>query len=219
MHPETVRMCCAGRLGSLDKQEVREELLEIAAFLEVSEESAVHLAESIFSRPEYAKISLSRDEAADLDAIRGGPLVELSAKRLYSFQDTLDSMDGIAQEAWQMMCRKLFDSGDTFLANLAQQAMRGSSSLPRQALTGSFRGKAAHDSGSCRPCVFNLRGLCKSSAEECLYCHEEGHSRTKRASHRVRKQRKQQRRARTPSPDGMPDGMVPYLVFSNPGIW
>eukprot|EP00930_Biecheleria_cincta_P025648 TRINITY_DN18226_c0_g1_i1.p1 TRINITY_DN18226_c0_g1~~TRINITY_DN18226_c0_g1_i1.p1 ORF type:complete len:445 (+),score=64.25 TRINITY_DN18226_c0_g1_i1:48-1382(+) len=221
-HPETIRLCRAGRLGSLDKQEVRAELREIAEFLEVSEECASQLAEAIFSRPGNAGISLSRDEIPDLDAIQGGPLVELSAKRLYSFQNVLDSMDGIAQDAWRTMCKELFDSGNAFLANLAQQATQGSSSLPRQALTGCFRGSEAHAAGHCRPCVFNLRGVCKSSAEECLYCHEEGHSKTKRANHRVRKQRKEQHRARTPSPDGM-DRMEPYLVpselrFSNPPI-
>lgn len=203
-------------------QEVRAEILEIAEFLEVSEESALQLAQSMFSRPGDADISLSRDEALDLDAIQGGPLVELTAKRLYGFQNTLDSMDGIAQDAWRTICKKLFDSGNAFLENLAQQATQGSSSLPRQALTGSFRSKEAHDAGNCRPCVFNLRGICKSSAEECLYCHEEGHSKTKRASHRVRKQRKEQRRARTPSPDRM-DGMELYLAppeyyFSNPPV-
>ena len=72
--------------------------------------------------------------------------------------------------------------------------------------TGVFRGEDAHNSGTCRPCVFHLRisvaqnlchayvclntwclccsqsthtgGICRDTTETCFYCHMDGHQRT-----------------------------------------
>ncbi|CAE8677124.1 unnamed protein product, partial [Polarella glacialis] len=92
-------------------------------------------------------------------------------------------------------------SADVRVWQLGQRAMSGMATVPKMSLCVPLKGELAHEGGTCKPCVFNLRGLCQDSAEMCRFCHEP-HDKTKRANRKVRKQRQQIReRARTPSPE------------------
>ncbi|CAJ1453316.1 unnamed protein product, partial [Effrenium voratum] len=177
------------------------ELLEIADFLCIEHAAVDRLVGALFQRPPGAEQALAQDTLVDTAVLKGGPLVENSGRNLYQFQHTLDSMDGISQELWREMFMLMLKTPNSCLIHLAQKALAGAASLPPMVKTGAFRGEAAHAAGLCRPCVFHLRGICRDTAETCLYCHADGHDRTKRASHKVRKQRQAQRRMRTPSPD------------------
>jgi len=200
-YPESVRLFRADRLGSLLKGDVLSELIEIANFLEIPEADAVQLADAMFFRPADANRALASDTLVHHDALRGGHIVETSGHALHQFQNALDASDGMVQDSWNTIFKGLLKSAVPFLVELAQPALHGASSLPPPVLTGIFRGPEAHAAGTCKPCVFALRGACKTPAGECLYCHEPGHAKTKRASHAVRKQRKlRQEIARTPSP-------------------
>lgn len=200
-HPDSVHLCMVDHLGSLDRQEVRLEMLEIAKFLCVPHESVDRLVEAIFHRPHDASSSLSRDRLVDQAVLEGGHIIENTGQNLCAFQTALDSTNGVVRELWQSMFRLLLKTDNSCLVEIGQKAMHGTASLPPMVKTGAFRGEAAHAAGLCRPCVFNLRGICRDSADICLYCHAEGHQRTKRATQKVRKQRQLQRRMRTPSPD------------------
>eukprot|EP00439_Symbiodinium_sp_Y106_P052540 s167_g7.t1 len=188
LYPDNVRLCMADRLGSLDPQDVRTEMREIADFLMIPADRAdssrqvhVHVADrvvdSIFRRPADACSSLSRDRLVDHAVLQGGHIVENTGRNL--FQDAYDTVDGLVQDMWRQMFLMLGRTGSSCLVEAAQKALQGSASLPPIVKTGVFRGEDAHNSGTCRPCVFHLRGICRDTTETCFYCHMDGHQRTR----------------------------------------
>ncbi|CAE7231110.1 CFAP251 [Symbiodinium sp. CCMP2456] len=178
LYPDNVRLCMADRLGSLDPQDVRTEMRDIADFLMIPPERADRVVDSIFRRPADACSSLSRDRLVDYAVLQGGHIVENTGRNLYQFQDAYDTVDGLVQDMWRQMFLMLGRTGSSCLVEAAQKALQGSASLPPIVKTGVFRGEDAHNGGTCRPCVFHLRGICRDTAETCFYCHMDGHQRT-----------------------------------------
>ncbi|CAE7747625.1 GTF3C3 [Symbiodinium pilosum] len=157
LHPDNVRLCIADRLGSLDPEEVREEMHNIADFLMISRDRADRVVDAIFCRPPDASSALSKDRLVDHAVLQGGHIVENTGRNLYQFQDAYHSVDGLVQDIWRQMFVTLCRTGSSCLQEVAQKALQGGASLPPMVKTGAFRGEDAHNAGTCRPCVFNLR--------------------------------------------------------------
>lgn len=209
-YPDRVKLFVADKLGSLDPFEVVQAVSEIARFLEIPVDRAERLATSTFMRPEHAAEALNQDllpysrPGMESWYIDHGPLVEQSGRSLLLVEDALSDQASQFQDRWRFSVCGWAESSNAQLVELAQATLRGMASIPPMKFTIPVKGPEIHKAGKCRPCVFAMRGMCKNTAEMCVYCHMDGHDKTKRASHRVRKQRKQEREARrrTPSPWG-----------------
>ncbi|CAE7207301.1 GTF3C3, partial [Symbiodinium sp. KB8] len=130
LYPHNVRLCMADRLGSLDPQDVRSELRDIADFLMIPPERADRVVDSIFRRPADACSSLSKDRLVDHAVLQGGHIVENTGRNLYQFQDAYDTVDGLVQDMWRQMFLMLGRTGSSCLVEAAQKALQGSASLP-----------------------------------------------------------------------------------------
>eukprot|EP00746_Dinoflagellata_sp_MGD_P163133 gnl/MRDRNA2_/MRDRNA2_91014_c0_seq1.p1 gnl/MRDRNA2_/MRDRNA2_91014_c0~~gnl/MRDRNA2_/MRDRNA2_91014_c0_seq1.p1 ORF type:complete len:654 (-),score=87.08 gnl/MRDRNA2_/MRDRNA2_91014_c0_seq1:219-2180(-) len=208
-YPDSVKLFVADKLGSMDPLEVMEALTDMASFLKIPQERAERLAAAVFERPENATEALKHDTLPNPPD--PGPLVEQYGRNLYLVEDVLSDMASQSQNQWRLSVSRWVESSNDHLVELAREVLRGMVSLPPLSLTMSLKGPEVHRAGQCRPCVFALRGVCKNTAEMCRYCHSDEHTKTKRASHRVRKLRKQQKewRQRTPSPVSSWQGLVP----------
>jgi len=200
-NPRHVRLCSADRLGSVDAKEVKAELESIAEFLEIPKQSAAELAANLFRRPSDADEALILDDLVPYEALGGGPLIEQYGRNVHLFEDALNAATFEVRSSWRGALGDWLGSAYSKIAHLVEVSARGIASVPPHVLTVPLKGDAVHAAGACKPCVFNLRGICRDSAEMCLFCHAPGHARTKRASRCVRKARKM--RARTPSPDAL----------------
>jgi hypothetical protein len=206
-HPDDVKLVFADRLGSLDPNTVRMALEEIAEFLEVSDPgpAAAQLTMATFSKPQDGMLALLSDTPAYCQsqmATPGGHLVEVYDTRLQGFEDLLMQLGQAARVAWTRSLTPWTQDGDIRLAKVGQMAIRGVASLPSIRSLQPKRGIEAHNAGMCRPCVFAMRGACERPLGFCQYCHEEGHSKPKRLSKKVRDRRKVNR-PRTLSPSGL----------------
>lgn len=202
-YPDMVRLVVADRLGSLDPKEVKASLEEIAEFLEIPTQAAARLAASTFDRPAFADEALQQDTLVIHEALSGGHLVEQSARNLHVFEEALAMASPLVHKIWRQNVASWFECKSGCLKQIAESTIAGVASTPPLALTFPMKGPAAHASGTCRPCVFATRGICKETAAMCRYCHSEEHLPPKRASRKVRKMRKelQGRSARALSPD------------------
>lgn len=202
-HPEYIQLFDAGRLGSLDPKEVRAELENIADFLDIPRERAAELVAATFRRPAGAAEALAKDACSLPSIVEGDHLLEQTGRNLNCFENSLNNAAAEVHELWHTALKVWVTSSSSQLVQLARVSMKGMSSTPPLMLTISMKGMRAHEAGTCRPCVFALRGICKNTAEMCLYCHADGHSKTKRASQKmrqVRKAKQDEERIRTPSP-------------------
>jgi len=197
------------RLGSFDPKEVRTELENIAEFLNIPKERAAELVSASF-RDDPDKGALAR-EPAKLEWVAGGQLQRQSAQSLTHFEESLNTLPIWVREQWRSMLKSWELSEHPLLRELALASLRGVASTLPLNLTVSFKGGTAHALGTCRPCVFALRGMCQNSEEMCRYCHAPGHEKVSRPRQKTRQSRKaeQERRhmARTPSPPRSSDVM------------
>jgi len=200
-HPDSVYLVDVGHLGSQDPKEVKQALTEIAEFLDIPEERAETLTAALFHRPAHALDALKHDAMPMLEALHGGPLVEQSGKNLHLFEDALAFTSAAIRSSWEHKVRSWETCPNPLLLKLSAITALGVLSTPPLKLIRPLKGVDVHLAGECRPCVFALRGVCRDSPAMCRYCHADGHARTKRASHHLRKLRKA--RNRTPSPDGL----------------
>jgi hypothetical protein len=202
-HPANVRLFSAERFASHNPREVCEAVMELAEFLEVPNASKVafHLVNMLFQAPQDVDAVFKEDCLAPLDVMHGGPMIELVGPRLQAFQDALFEASNPVQDTFKRMLISWFDAPSLCLAALGESAAKGVASLLPASLSRPWKGEAAHREGTCRLCVFNLRGICRNSAEMCAYCHGDGHALLKRANRKKRAQRKT--RVYTPSPDGL----------------
>mmetsp|Transcript_104049 Transcript_104049/g.333552 ORF Transcript_104049/g.333552 Transcript_104049/m.333552 type:complete len:226 (+) Transcript_104049:112-789(+) len=134
-----------------------------------------------------------RQEVQSFDADRVYPAspAPKSAQR----PDAVQSLEAGRADAWDP------DEEEELRAALAELAgsLGASPTFPLDAPP-LLKGQAAHATGTCRPCIFALRGVCKNSDEMCSYCHAPGHARTKRASLKVRQRKIQASSPSSPSP-------------------
>jgi hypothetical protein len=203
--PESVRLFDMNRLGSLDRREVKEEFQKIADFLEIPREHATSLVEAAFRPPDLADDAIVQEFGIDHDSVNSGVLVEPTGKNLYMFEAAASSLASEVRELWYNSIKTWISSPDSKLRDMAEVSLKGVNSTPPLSLTLPLKGDTLHAMGKCRPCVFALRDVCRNTAEACMYCHAEGHAKPKRASHKVRRQKKAMRdRGRTPSPSPSP---------------
>lgn len=101
-------------------------------------------------------------------------------------------------------------SPNASLTNLAERLLQEIASQGSARLAPPIAAGDAHDTGTCNPCIFAMRGAC-INGEACLHCHVPGHSKPKRASKRKRDQKRNQfaRLLRTPSPEWRAEGAEP----------
>ena len=211
--PASVQLFDAGKLGSLDPNEVRLELEKIADFLEIPGEDVTALVAAAFRRPDHANegafslplcgCSLSKDSL-----FRGHLLEHTAGENLHNFEAAMGSASYGAdnvRELWRDALRLWIASSSPTLAELALTSMKGIASTPPFRLTFPMKGESVHAAGACCPCVFALRGICRNTEEMCTYCHVSSHQKTKRARLRDRQaKRVAQSKMRTPSPSPAP---------------
>jgi len=203
-HPANVRLFSAERFASHNPQDVCEAVTELAEFLEVPSASEVahQLVSALVHLPTQDLAEVFKEDCLKpLDAINGGPMIELVGPRLQAFQEGLAISSTKVQANFRSMLTSWFDAPSICLAQLGESAARGVATLLPATLSRPWKGEAVHMEGTCRPCVFHLRGICRNSDEMCAYCHADGHQPTKRASRKTRAKRKA--RVYTPSPDGL----------------
>jgi len=202
-HPANVRLFSAERFASHNPQDVCKAVMELAEFLEVPNASqvALHLVSLLFQAPQDVDVIFKEDCLTPLDVMHGGPMIELVGPRLQAFQDAFFLASDTVQATYKRMLTSWFDAPSLCLAALGESAAKGVASLLPATLSMPWKGDKAHLECTCRLCVFNLRGICRNSAEMCAYCHGHGHAQPKRASRKRRAQRKT--RVYTPSPDGL----------------
>jgi len=202
-HPANVRLFSAERFASHNPRDVCQAVVELAEFLEVpkASEVALHLVSLLSQSPPDVHAVFQGDSLIPLDVMHGGPMIELVGPRLQAFQDALFQASNPVQCTFRRMLTSWFDAPSLCLATLGESAAKGVASLLPITCSRPWKGKAVHREGTCRKCVFHLRGICRNSAEMCAYCHSDGHAPTKRASRKKRAQRKV--RVYTPSPDGL----------------
>lgn len=202
-HPANVRLFSAERFASHNPRDVCQAVVELAEFLEVpkASEVALHLVSLLSQSPPDVHAVFQGDSLIPLDVMHGGPMIELVGPRLQAFQDALFQASNPVQCTFRRMLTSWFDAPSLCLATLGESAAKGVASLLPITCSRPWKGKAVHREGTCRKCVFHLRGICRNSAEMCAYCHSDGHAPTKRASRKKRAQRKI--RVYTPSPDGL----------------
>eukprot|EP00928_Gymnodinium_smaydae_P035959 TRINITY_DN2521_c0_g1_i1.p1 TRINITY_DN2521_c0_g1~~TRINITY_DN2521_c0_g1_i1.p1 ORF type:complete len:508 (+),score=56.55 TRINITY_DN2521_c0_g1_i1:88-1524(+) len=218
LNPDTVRIFDAGRLGSLNPREVKEELEDIAEFLEIPRERASELVAATFRRPKDADDAILQDQCVFKSALNGGHLVELSAPNVYTFEEEMSSSTSQVHVLWRDLLDSWTHSSSSRLAELARICLQGMAAAPRLSLTIPLKGDALHESGQCRPCVFALRGVCNYTADMCRFCHSPGHSKTKRASLKVRQRRRkaqEREQIRTPSRSPSPTRFATALPRSS----
>lgn len=199
LRPESVKLVSADQLGSFDPRAVSSELEKVAEFLETSKESTAALVAGLFRRPLGAEQALSKDSLVPVEAINGGHLIESYGKNLHTFEEALNCAPMGLQLLWRRCLQELASRPDTLLGEFARTSLKGIMSVPPLPLTMPMKGLAVHNSGTCRVCVFALRGTCRNTEAMCPYCHLPDHAKPKRASRAKRAQRKD--RFRTPSPD------------------
>lgn len=199
-YPDQVRLCDAGRLGSLDPKEVKAELEGIANFLEIPVERVLRLVAATFRRPNGQTHDLTLSCCAPTFQSH---LIEESASNLHAFEAAISSAAWNVQRSWKQAVETWIVCTSPFLMELARTCMRGVASTPPLVLTIPLRGEALHAAGKCKPCVFMLRNAC-NNGEFCMYCHEDGHTRTKRPSKKFRDHRRRLSTDRTPSPSPSP---------------
>jgi hypothetical protein len=202
-HPTHVRLFSAERFASHNPKDVCEAVLELAEFLEVPSASKVafQLASALGQLPQDLDAVFKEDCMKPLDVFSGGPMIELVGPRLQLFQECLVRASTPVQARFRSMLTSWFDAPSVCLAQLGESAAKGVATLLPATLSRPWKGEGAHLEGTCRPCVFHLRGICRNSFEMCAYCHADGHKPTKRANRKTRAQRKA--RLYTPSPDGL----------------
>ncbi|CAK0790532.1 unnamed protein product [Prorocentrum cordatum] len=204
--PGHVKLFEADRFASQNPKEVAAVCAEFADFIGIPEpaSAAARLVAAIGNRPGNASLALARDDVPNLDAIRGGPLVELLGPRVQTFESAAATLSFGTRAEYRRLLGSMRDV--PMLAALAQRAIDGVMTTLPPRLCAPLKGAAAHAAGTCRPCVFALRGACRDAAEMCAFCHLPGHARPKRPSHNKRAKlsaRKSQARCRTPSVDGL----------------
>ncbi|CAK0842615.1 unnamed protein product [Prorocentrum cordatum] len=203
--PGQVRLFDVDRFASLNPREVAAACEEFADFIGVPEpaSAAARLVAAIGNRPRSASLALAKDGIVDHDAILGGPLVELLGPRVQAFEAEAATLSYGTRSEYRRLLGLLKDV--PMLAELAQRAIDGVKTVPPPMLCAPLKGLAAHAAGTCRVCVFALRGACHYTAEMCAFCHLEGHKKPSRPSHakRVRHRDRLRARCRTPSLDGL----------------
>jgi len=208
-HPANVRLFSADRLGSLEGQDCADELMKIADFIGVPKEATQRLVAGVFKRPMLVEEGPSEDQVVEgpawerrrlQEAARSGHLIEQSARNLYIFEDSMSNCSARVAEAWKEMLATALRYRHPAVLEMASAAARGALSLPPVSMTEVWNGETPHRLGSCRPCVFALRGVCNREEPMCRFCHDPSHPKTKRASRMKRASRKVVQQLRTPSP-------------------
>jgi len=206
-HPDHIRMFDAGRLGSLDPKVVREELGSIADYVGIPREEVSQLVAAAFRHRSNAGEVLSSDRAALRYLIEGDHLLERTGQNLSYFESGLNAAPAEVHELWRARLKEWTGSPYDELRQLGNAAMKGMSGTPPQCKTVLLKGPTAHNSGTCKPCVFALRGICRNEEEMCLYCHADGHPKAKRPRKKTRqwlKAKRSEESIRTPSPSPSP---------------
>eukprot|EP00928_Gymnodinium_smaydae_P019581 TRINITY_DN17523_c0_g1_i1.p1 TRINITY_DN17523_c0_g1~~TRINITY_DN17523_c0_g1_i1.p1 ORF type:complete len:348 (-),score=42.32 TRINITY_DN17523_c0_g1_i1:320-1363(-) len=207
-NPDMVQFFDVGRLGSLDPKEVRAELESVAGFLDIPTSRAAELAAATFKRPQDADASLQQDDCIFTQALNGGHLMELSGKNVYTFEDAVSEAAYDVHSTLRGLLKMWTNSSAVRLVQLAITSLQGIASAPPAFLTSPLKGDLVHAADQCRPCVFNIRGICRNTSDMCMYCHAP-HSKVQRPSLKLRQRRRRaaQVLVRTPSRSPSPNSL------------